>query len=103
VRCHTVETCDACHLARGVSGNGADSANPHPPGWIGANPRARSFHGRAARRDIVACASCHEQGAATNCIRCHTVGAFGGNPHPGGWKSARSKGDTICRYCHGEG
>jgi hypothetical protein len=100
LRCHTTGSCDSCHLAHGVSGNGLSGSNPHPPGWIGANPRSPSFHGRAARRDIAACAGCHEQGPATNCIRCHRSGGFGGNPHPGGWKSARSFDSGICRYCH---
>jgi hypothetical protein len=101
VRCHTVETCDSCHVARGVSANRIGSRNPHPPGWVGTNAASKSFHGREARRDIVACASCHEQGPATNCIRCHKVGGFGGNPHPGGWRSHQSKGSGTCRYCHG--
>ncbi len=99
-RCHTPESCDACHVARGVSGNRVGSRNPHPPGWVGGNPDSRSFHGKAAKRDIVLCAGCHEQGPATNCIRCHKVGAFGGNPHPGGWKSTLGKGSQMCRYCH---
>jgi hypothetical protein len=98
--CHTVETCDSCHVARGVSGNQLGGRNPHPPGWVGTNPNTRSFHGREARRDIVACAGCHEQGPATNCIRCHKVGGFGGNPHPGGWKSSQSQSSRMCRYCH---
>lgn len=98
--CHTVETCDSCHVQRGISGNAKGSANPHPPGWVGRNVNAAEFHGRAARRDLVACASCHEQGPATNCIRCHKVGAYGGNPHPRGWKSSRSDGSRMCRYCH---
>lgn len=100
VRCHTVESCDSCHVARGVSGNRVGGKNPHPPGWVGTNPNTRSFHGREARRDIVRCASCHDQGPATNCIRCHQVGGFGGNPHPNGWKSSQSRSETMCRYCH---
>jgi hypothetical protein len=100
MRCHTVETCDACHVARGVSANRVGGRNPHPPGWVGTNPDSRSFHGREARRDILSCAGCHEQGPATNCIRCHKVGAFGGNPHPGGWRSTQSEGSGMCRYCH---
>ena len=37
-----------------------------------------------------------------NCILCHRVGGPGGNPHPGGWMSSRSRqSDTPCRYCHG--
>lgn len=98
--CHTVATCDGCHVERGVSAQARDPFNPHPPGWVGGNPASRDFHGRAARRDIVACASCHDQGPATNCIRCHSVGGPGGNPHPRGWQSARSPGDSMCRYCH---
>jgi hypothetical protein len=83
-----------------VSGNAISGRSPHPPGWVGTNTQASSFHGRAARRDILACASCHEQGPATNCIRCHKVGAYGGNPHPNGWRSARSVDEEMCRYCH---
>ena len=41
----------------------------------------------------------NEQGV--NCIRCHQVGSYGGNPHPRGWQSARSPKDSMCRYCHG--
>jgi len=100
-RCHEPETCDACHVERGVSGNLWNGRSPHPPGWIGPDPRARNFHGREARRDILLCAGCHEQGPATNCIRCHQVGAYGGNPHPNGWQSARDTSAEMCRYCHG--
>jgi hypothetical protein len=98
--CHETQDCDSCHLERGVSGNAQNSRNPHPPGWVGNDVNSSDFHGRHARRDIVACAGCHEQGPATNCIRCHTVGAYGGNPHPHGWQSGRSPSSTMCRYCH---
>jgi hypothetical protein len=98
--CHTPETCDSCHVARGVSANRILGRNPHPPGWVGTAPGDHSRHGREARRDILSCASCHEQGASTNCIRCHKVGAFGGNPHPGGWRSTQSESSKMCRYCH---
>ena len=98
--CHTVETCDSCHVARGVSANRILGRNPHPPGWVGTAPGDHSRHGREARRDILSCAGCHEQGPSTNCIRCHKVGAFGGNPHPGGWRSSQSESSKMCRYCH---
>jgi hypothetical protein len=101
LRCHTPDTCDSCHLARGVSGGLVNGRSPHPVGWVGSNAGARSFHGAAARRDILLCASCHDQGPATNCIRCHKVGGYGGNPHPGGWKSTLSENSQMCRYCHG--
>jgi len=100
-RCHTQRDCEGCHLERGVSGLAKGGVNPHPPGWIGSNPDAPDFHGRAARRDILTCAACHDQGPATNCIRCHKVGGYGGNPHPSGWKSSRSDSASMCRYCHG--
>lgn len=99
--CHAPQTCDACHVERGVSGNRLGAANPHPPGWVGNRLGGSNLHGAEARRDILACASCHEQGPATNCIRCHQVGGYGGNPHPRGWQSARSPNAEMCRYCHG--
>ena len=99
--CHEPQECDACHVARGVSGNALGAPNPHPPGWVANNTRSRDFHGWAARRDLLSCAGCHEAGPATNCIRCHKVGAYGGNPHPGGWKSNRDSSSEMCRYCHG--
>jgi hypothetical protein len=99
--CHTPQTCDACHAARGVSANIDNPRNPHPPEWVGTNTQSSNFHGPAARRDIVSCAGCHEAGPLTNCIRCHKVGAYGGNPHPQGWKSSRGTDSQMCRYCHG--
>jgi hypothetical protein len=101
VTCHTPQTCDACHAARGVSANVENPRSPHPPEWVGTNTHSSNFHGAAARRDIVECAGCHEAGPLTNCIRCHKVGAYGGNPHPSGWKSSRGRDSEMCRYCHG--
>jgi len=98
--CHEPQECDSCHVARGVSGNAVNGRNPHPPGWVGGDTQGRDFHGQVARRDLLSCAGCHEQGPATNCIRCHKVGAYGGNPHPHGWKSAREPASQMCRYCH---
>lgn len=99
--CHTPPTCDSCHRARGVSGALPGAVNPHPPEWVGSNTAASNFHGAAARRDIASCASCHDQGPATNCIRCHQVGAYGGSPHPPGFRSTESLSSEMCRYCHG--
>jgi hypothetical protein len=98
--CHAPQTCDACHLKSGVSGNALHTRNIHPPGWVGSSAAFTSLHGREARRDLLSCAGCHEQGPATNCIRCHKVGAYGGNPHPHGWDSAREPSAQMCRYCH---
>lgn len=100
VRCHSEASCDSCHVERGVSPSRVGSVSPHPVGWIGSDPTSPNYHGRNARRDIVSCASCHERGPVTNCIRCHTVGGFGGNPHPDGWASARAEDQGMCGYCH---
>ncbi|HEX2877677.1 MAG TPA: cytochrome c3 family protein [Polyangiaceae bacterium] len=99
--CHTPQSCDSCHRQRGVSGALASAVNPHPPEWIGTNTASSHFHGLAARRDIAACAACHDQGPSTNCIRCHKVGAYGGSPHPPGFRSSQSLASEMCRYCHG--
>lgn len=99
-RCHDTDSCEDCHLERGVSANRRLAVNPHPPEWLGSFAGGRSFHGTAARRDIMSCAACHDQGPLTNCITCHKPGAYGGNPHPGGFRSARSESATMCRYCH---
>ncbi|MCC6521249.1 MAG: hypothetical protein IT373_01180 [Polyangiaceae bacterium] len=99
-RCHQPTFCEGCHTARGVSAGARDAVNPHPFGWV-TDVTSANFHGRGARRDILSCAACHDQGPATNCIRCHQVGGSGGNPHPSGWKTGRSTGETMCGYCHG--
>lgn len=101
VRCHTPSSCDTCHLRNHVSGNGADAVSPHPAQWSAGDPGNPNFHGRAARRQIIECASCHDQGPATNCIRCHRVGGFGGNPHPSGWRSNQDpQSAEMCQFCH---
>lgn len=101
VRCHAPSTCDSCHVRRGVSPSGFGAGNPHPVGWVGGNTSSPNFHGRAARRELVSCAGCHDQGPATNCIYCHKVGGPGGNPHPRTWMTGRDRSGEMCRYCHG--
>ncbi|MBI5533437.1 MAG: hypothetical protein HY898_12025 [Deltaproteobacteria bacterium] len=102
VRCHQPSSCDSCHVRNHVSANGKDASSPHrdKPGWLRDSGSA-DFHGRAARRQIIECAACHDQGPATNCIGCHKSGAIGGNPHPAGWHSNLSPSNTeMCQYCH---
>jgi hypothetical protein len=98
VNCHTPASCNSCHIARGVSAGRRGAPSPHPPGWMGRDTEAPEHHGRAARRNLMECASCHDQGPLTNCIQCHRPGGSGGNPHPGGWRGSRDQ--TVCRYCH---
>ena len=80
--------------AAGRRVHGADVMKPGTPG----------FHGNQARRAINRCASCHDQGAQSNCVRCHKVGELGGNPHPTGfsWRgqSTACRENVMCGACH---
>jgi hypothetical protein len=95
--CHQPERCAACHLAKGVAGDGRRS--PHPPGWVGLSA-GDNAHGRAARRDPAACAACHDGAGQALCIGCHRVGGIGGSPHPPGWSSRVPLSALPCRSCH---
>lgn len=92
--CHTPVDCNGCHERAGFksAGDGLGRA-PHPPGYASAN------HGRDARRDILACASCHSGSGGDICVTCHAVGRKGGSPHAG-----RNPGGDVhkrpCRECH---
>lgn len=97
--CHQPSRCDTCHRERGVSATVAGAASPHPPGWVGLGP-TENAHGRAARRDPVACASCHGGAGEQLCVGCHKVGGAGGNPHPPGWSSQQPLTAMPCRMCH---
>ncbi len=99
--CHRIEeSCRGCHIKRGVmtrDDRARVAATPHPRGWVGIT---RNDHGRAARRDPANCASCHGGAGEMLCVGCHAVGRVGGNPHPTGWNSSRSKTELPCRLCH---
>lgn len=101
VTCHARTECDSCHASRGVSASVRGAQNPHPAGW--ASGLASNTHGTAARRDISSCAACHDQGAASNCVRCHKVGGIGGTPHPRGFRSSEPLGSGACAPCHSGG
>ena len=95
--CHDGERyCADCHAQRGRSGVAARS--PHPAGWV----RARGGeHGRAARLDPMACATCHGGAGEALCVGCHRVGGPGGSPHGRGFASALDRErDEPCRACH---
>lgn len=101
-RCHGTSFCQECHTAQNLSPAGKDPRNPHPIGWV--LPGSASFHGTEARRDIASCAACHDQGAASNCVKCHKVGGIGGNPHPAGFTDSHDRGEIgrngMCAACH---
>ncbi len=98
--CHQPERCAGCHVAEGVAG--AAAASPHPAGWVGLTP-GENQHGRAARRDPAACASCHGGAGEALCVGCHREGGVGGNPHPPGWSSRLPRDAMPCRLCHAPG
>ena len=103
MRCHSQNFCSDCHDARGISEGAArgrtDGFRFHGPGVL--LPGSPDYHGTAARRDILACAACHTEGTAGNCVECHRAGEFGGNPHPPGFSSQLSRtGAPVCRMCH---
>lgn len=98
--CHDVDRCAECHRQNGVAGDRAVS--PHPPGWVGLT-RSENDHGRAARRDPAACASCHGGAGEALCVSCHKVGGPGGSPHAPGWSSRQPLTALPCRLCHTSG
>ncbi len=109
-KCHGSAFCDSCHTQRNLTQSSAlQPNNPHPAGWgtLGSG----DFHGAAARKNIVACAACHDNGAASICVLCHRVGGLASDPvarpngpHPASFVS-RHKGDdktrtATCLVCH---
>jgi hypothetical protein len=102
-RCHGSSFCEDCHRVQNLTPLGQNPRDPHPPGWAmpGGGPE---FHGTAARRDIVSCAACHDQGARSICVDCHKVGGIGGDPHPAGWENrhphSEISGNNLCLTCH---
>ncbi|MBL0215292.1 MAG: cytochrome c3 family protein [Myxococcales bacterium] len=95
--CHQPDRCLSCHLSRNVAGDKLGS--PHPAGWVGLTA-SENRHGREARRDPAACASCHSGAGEKLCVTCHAVGGVGGNPHPPGYSSRQPLSSMPCRMCH---
>lgn len=111
-KCHGQRHCRSCHALNGLAASvstgkrtGRGGKAVHAAGWM--TPGSSAFHGDKARQDIGRCASCHDRGAASNCVGCHRVGGMGGSPHPPGWswrdKSAQCRNSTMCATCHAGG
>lgn len=98
--CHSEASCQACHADRGLAARADPRYAPHPAGWVGP-PGAGNTHGSQARRDPMACASCHGGAGERLCVGCHRVGGLGGNPHPAGFSSHKRRSELPCRQCHG--
>ena len=101
-RCHGQTFCSTCHAAQGLTPTATNPRSPHPAGY--ALPGSGQSHGTDARRDIAACASCHDQGAKSICVDCHRTGGIGGNPHPSGWTQRHPHSEigsnNMCLQCH---
>jgi len=106
-RCHGTRHCSSCHELRGVflptvSSTMNPSGTVHGAGFM--TPEDPGFHGVRARRNISACASCHDRGPRSICINCHQTGGLGGSPHPSGFRRGDKKGACrslpMCRSCH---
>jgi hypothetical protein len=105
-RCHGSAFCESCHAQQNVAAPTAPftgERDPHPAGWS-TGPE----HGKAARRNIVICSSCHASNADQVCVMCHrdtnpsTTGESR-NPHPKGFLKRNEKDDwgkPVCRACH---
>ncbi|HZY05794.1 MAG TPA: hypothetical protein VFF02_20075, partial [Anaeromyxobacteraceae bacterium] len=98
-RCHGSGYCRSCHELNSVAPGVPGARDPHTtPGWANG-----AVHGPEARRNIVSCAGCHDQGAASTCMLCHKPPG-GANPHPPGFLKRFNQGDQtkpVCRICHG--
>jgi Cytochrome c7 and related cytochrome c len=112
-RCHGSHFCDGCHELNNVSGRSSSLSfrDPHPAGWANNIAGGDGFHGNQARKNIVVCAGCHDQGAADNlCVGCHMVGGKADNPanpngpHPASFISKHRNDDrskqAVCVACH---
>ncbi|MBI5070957.1 MAG: cytochrome c3 family protein [Deltaproteobacteria bacterium] len=99
-KCHGSYFCDSCHKEQGLSPRSLSPRDPHPAGWS-SRGSGTAFHGDAARANIVSCAGCHDQGAASICVMCHKVGSVvtNINIHPPGFKQT-DKTKAMCRACH---
>jgi hypothetical protein len=112
-RCHGRRFCEACHTQQNLTRLAGADTGRRPPSHTGPEWTSRresgNFHGDAARRDVTACAACHDQGASSSCVFCHQVGgiahpvATGGNgPHPRAFvsKNRNRAKDGMCMACH---
>ncbi|MEO8622040.1 MAG: cytochrome c3 family protein [bacterium] len=94
--CHSTEAfCRDCHRQTGL----AATSNTRTAVFHNAQPLWLLQHGRAARQDLKACTTCHQQ---TYCMQCHSDLGSRISPHGPGFDAARmsSKNPRLCLTCH---
>ena len=94
--CHSTEAfCRSCHRQAGL----AAKTNARSTVFHNAQPLWLLQHGRAARQDLNACATCHQQ---TYCMQCHSDLGSRINPHGPGFDAGRmqSRNPQLCLMCH---
>lgn len=94
--CHSTEAfCRDCHRQTGL----AAKANIRSTVFHNAAPLWLLQHGRAARQDLKACTTCHQQ---TYCMQCHSDLGARINPHGPGFNATAmsSKNPGLCLMCH---
>ena len=94
--CHSTEAfCRSCHRQAGL----AAKTNARSTVFHNAEPLWLLQHGGAARQDINACATCHQQ---TYCLQCHSDLGSRINPHGPDFDAARMqrKNPQLCLVCH---
>lgn len=101
--CHSENTCQECHRARGVGPGAKGARSPHPPNWLSPT-KGGGEHGAQARIDPVSCAGCHGGAGEQLCVGCHKVGGPGGNPHGPNFRGTSDRRDKLhdmpCVMCH---
>jgi hypothetical protein len=97
--CHNLQQfCESCHALTQAGPALRPLTAPafHPAGFA-QDPQSPDFHAALARRDVTACASCHQEQA---CLTCHTVI----NPHGPDFLSRcaamASRNTSACARCH---
>lgn len=116
VGCHReTSDCAVCHAQSGVAlgvgprafGSTDGAARFHPVGFAGeaGAPPGPNHHQYAARRNLTACVSCHQE---DDCVVCHSAGApvslSAGSPHPPGFSCAGAldANPRGCLKCHAD-
>lgn len=98
--CHSNEVfCRDCHTQVGIAQSGARRAGAVTT-FHDAQPDWLLVHGQAARQDLEACASCHQQ---STCLRCHSAkSGWRVSPHGPGLDLDRvaEKSTMACGICH---